>query len=666
MSEKHRPKTDRERRPWLYARVPERPLFGEPAQPLRILDRDTHADPLPYVRVDLVRFLRSHAPFDSLPPDTVARMLVDVGDETEPAGAVLVDGFTEPTDVVVAVISGRVGLQESTDTDGFSEVLGPGAVFGVSPGPGGELRGPRAVVVEKARICRIPGDAARRALRGRSSTGIPGLAMRLSVPRRRGMLPGGTGLVGDLLADTPPILDAHNTIRAAASAMATRGGPVCYRAADGTVRIVTDADLRDRIAAGGATDAPITEIGAAPTISVTTDFPVSDVITRILDHPAADHSTDVVAVVDPDGTLRGLLTPRELLATRVDEVTLLRAGLASAATVDELQDLTRRWPQLMADLVRRGRATQEITAAASSLLQTSLRRAITLTEAAHPDLAWDAVTWMCLGSVSRREVVPSSDVESAVILDDTVDATMRTRLAAAFGEVDTILAGGGIAPDDNGVRASAPLFARTRSEWGSAAAAWTDAPLENRGMLFTALLFDARPLTGDSSVSLGPSLFGDLRTRPDTVRSLLAESLSTRSRLRSVRDVLTRRAGVFDIKSHALTPLINLARWAAISVGATEVDTRSRLRAAAASPLLGEADSATLLEVLDVLQRVRLTYQVALLDRGEQPTDLITMSRLSPIDRSLIAQSVREIAAIQRRMAGLSALVGAGDLTTTD
>ncbi|MGW0035847.1 putative nucleotidyltransferase substrate binding domain-containing protein [Gordonia sp. NPDC003376] len=666
MSEKNRPKTDRERRPWLYVRVPERPLFGEPAAPLRMRGSDIHADPVPYVRADLFRFLRSHAPFDALPSDTLARMLVDVGDVTEPAGAVLVDGFTEPTDVVVAVISGRVGLQESADTDGFSEVLGPGAVFGVSPGPGDELRGPRAVVVEKARICRIPGDAARRALRGRSSTGIPGLAMRLSVPRRRGMLPGGTGLVGDLLVDTPPILDAHTTIRGAATVMAARRGPVCYATADGAIRIVTDAALRDRIAAGGSTDASIVEIGAAPTITVGPDVSVSDVVTRIVDHPAADHIPDVVAVVGLDGTLRGLLTPRELLPARVDEAMALRAELASAATVDELQDFTRRWRYLVTDLVRRGRAAQEVTAVASSLLQTSLRRAAALTEAAHPDLAWDSATWMCLGSVSRREAVPSSDVESAVILADAVDATMRERLVAAFGEVDEILAGGDIAPDDNGVRASAPLFTRTLTEWRSAAAAWTDAPLENRGMLFTALLFDARPLTGSSPESLGPRLFGDLRSRPDMLRVLLAESLSTRSRLRSMRDVLTRRAGTFDIKSHALTPLINLARWAAISVGATEVDTRARLRAAAASPLLGEADSATLLEVLDVLQRVRLTYQVALLDRGEQPSDLVTMSRLSPIDRSLIAQSVREIAAVQRRMAGLSAVVGAGDLTTTD
>lgn len=52
---------------------------------------------------------------------------------------------------------------------------------------------------------------------------------------------------------------------------------------------------------------------------------------------------------------------------------------------------------------------------------------------------------------------------------------------------------------------------------------------------------------------------------------------------------------------------------------------------------------------------MRLRYQVAQFDRGETPTDVLEMKRLSPpLDRSLVAQAVREIAGVQRRMAGMS------------
>lgn len=47
--------------------------------------------------------------------------------------------------------------------------------------------------------------------------------------------------------------------------------------------------------------------------------------------------------------------------------------------------------------------------------------------------------------------------------------------------------------------------------------------------------------------------------------------------MRSVRDMLTRRGDEkFDIKQHAIGPLVNFARWAALSVGSTQLDTRGR------------------------------------------------------------------------------------------
>jgi CBS domain-containing protein len=149
-------------------------------------------------------------------------------------------------------------------------------------------------------------------------------------------------------------------------------------------------------------------------------------------------------------------------------------------------------------------------------------------------------------------------------------------------------------------------------------------------------------------------VFANLRSHPGTMRLLLAESLSYRAKVRSMRDVLSRRGGTFDIKSHALIPVINIARWAALSVQSPELGTRSRLGAAAGSPMLTEDNAQTLIEVFEVLQKIRLTYQVAQVDRGETATDVLTMSRLSPLDRSLVGQAVREVSAVQRRMENMS------------
>ena len=55
-----------------------------------------------------------------------------------------------------------------------------------------------------------------------------------------------------------------------------------------------------------------------------------------------------------------------------------------------------------------------------------------------------------------------------------------------------------------------------------------------------------------------------------------------------------------------------------------------------------------------MLQRLRLRYQLRQYRAGEQPTDVVTLKRLSPLDRSVVAQAVREIAAVQRRMDNVS------------
>ena len=118
--------------------------------------------------------------------------------------------------------------------------------------------------------------------------------------------------------------------------------------------------------------------------------------------------------------------------------------------------------------------------------------------------------------------------------------------------------------------------------------------------------------------------------------------------------MFTRRGDTFDIKAQALTPLVNIARWGALAVGAPDLDTRGRLRAAAGSEMISAEQAESLVEVYDVLQRVRLSYQVAQFDRGEDVSDVLVMKRLSPLDRSLVAQAVREVAGTQRRMSNLA------------
>jgi CBS domain-containing protein len=77
--------------------------------------------------------------------------------------------------------------------------------------------------------------------------------------------------------------------------------------------------------------------------------------------------------------------------------------------------------------------------------------------------------------------------------------------------------------------------------------------------------------------------------------------------------------------------------------------------------MLPDEQARTLVEVFEVLQRLRLRYQLRQHQAGERPSDVLDLDQVSPIDRSVIGQAVREIAAVQRRMDNLSHYLAADE-----
>ena len=328
--------------------------------------------------------------------------------------------------------------------------------------------------------------------------------------------------------------------------------------------------------------------------------------------------------------------------------------LGSATTVDDLAACAARVPGALGELLAGGLTSAKAIAVYSGFLDTIIRRAIGLVFGRHRELSIDAFTWLSLGSNGRREAVLSSDVDSAVAFDDAVAPDAVPAYRAAFGEVYRVLARAGLSADDHGATAQHALFARTNADWRAAAGQWLAAPAEHNGAMMTSLLVDARPIHGDPGLPAVTRVVGDLREHPGTMRLLLRESLARRARQPAGRRILVRREETFDVKENALLPVVNLARWSALSVGSAVLPTTDRLRAASGSAMVPDEQADVLVEVFDVLQRLRLRHQLLAHRAGERPSDVLLRARVSPIDRSVIRQAVREIATAQRRMDNVS------------
>ena len=244
-----------------------------------------------------------------------------------------------------------------------------------------------------------------------------------------------------------------------------------------------------------------------------------------------DRGAEYLVVTDRGGRLHGVITPRDFTisrATRGSRSTSRSAGRRRSRSCGAGR---AGRPPCVDDLLSWGMASGKAIAVYSSILDTIVRRTITLTFAQYPDLSLDAFTWLSLGSNGRREAVLSSDIDSAVAFRDDCDGAEIDRYRAAFADIQRELAAAGITADSHGATASRPAFSRTNAEWRAAARQWMAEPVQNQGAMMTSLLVDGRPIHGDPGLPEVMKVFSDLRRHPGTMRLLLEASLSARAKI---------------------------------------------------------------------------------------------------------------------------------------
>jgi CBS domain-containing protein len=599
----------------------------------------------------LIQFLGEHTPFQSMSPDELAELAAGSVRVEFPADAVIADYSVQVPDEVWMVCAGHVTLQASTDGSAIDTVE-CGGIFGYTPlltGGGMEFV---ARATERSTLIRLPGDQVRAQFAKPAGLAfLASSAWSTSPGNQPALVPvADTRPVGELVHGDVLLVAPDDSVRDAVVKMTEHH--VSYaliRLPDGDLGIFTDRDLRRRVVAAGlSVDVPIATVMSTPARRVTADLTAETVLMDMLECGLRH-----MPVVTTRGEVLGVLEDADLLAASARQSFMLRRSIGLAADADELQAAAQRVTHTVSDLFRSGTKASATSGILSVVIDSVVRRALELAlaeAAAEPGTPTSGFAWLTLGSIARREAMPSSDVDSALSWRDGL-AKESGRLRALALRTHAILDGCGLPSDTNGAIAASPNFARSQSDWANAAKVWLDDPLVDKGLIFSSLLLDGRVVWGDAALHTVPAAYRRMRTEhPNALRLQLLNALADRVRTRSLRDVLARRGGTFDLKSHAVTPIVNLARWGGLAGDVASASTPARLQAAAANGALSERDASTLGEVFVMLQRLRMSHQVEQLALGNRPGDVITMSELSPLNRSLLNDGLREIAAVQRRV----------------
>jgi CBS domain-containing protein len=599
---------------------------------------------------DVAGFLGSHPPFDGLGAEELARVAAVTETEAFSGGKTIFSQGTGPVGYLRVVRSGSVEIIHDGQV---LDLLGPGELFGHTSMLSGLPTGFEARAAGDTLCCRIPADAigpllARpdflrfiaRSIAGSRAGAGPERAPPSDPVQRR---------VATLIRTPPLLCSADEPIREAARQMTARGASAALVQSGETLGIVTDRDLRSRVVAAGVSPgAPVSAIMTAPVYTVRADSLGGDVLLDML-----DRGVHHVPVLSAAGEVLGVVDDGDLVAAEARKPFLLRRAIDLAADAADLASASAGLSPMIIALHDAGVAAEHIAAIRSVVMDALTRRLVELAvaDAGDPPAPF---TWFTLGSLARREAVPSSDVDSALAWQDSgagpAVAAYMTRVARA---VDEGLRACGLQPDAHGASASNPLFARSLASWHAAAQGLNEDPTREQSLILVSVLTDNRPLWG-SGASVADALWQE-RSHPDLLRLLARFALKFRPPTGFLRDFVVERSGerrgLLDIKHGGLIPIVDLARWAGMAAGTVSGSTVDRLRAAEAAGTLESPDARTLIEAFGFIFSLRLDHQVEQLRHGEVPDDFIDPKTLNPLARSYLREAFRAVASVQSGLA---------------
>lgn len=263
-------------------------------------------------------------------------------------------------------------------------------------------------------------------------------------------------------------------------------------------------------------------------------------------------------------------------------------------------------------------------------------------------------SWFVSGSAARGEAAPGSDVETMIVVADTVSDAQKAALLTGAADVHALLERCGIQGDGNGVLASRPRFCRRASSWLDGIEHWAAEPRADRGVVMTGLMADA--------VEVGPGTGDLLRHRAVDAahrhypvrQAMLDDATTMRAGFPSRLRIFSRHADTVDLKLAMVDPVVKIARWAGLSAGSAAVSTLDRLDAAGAAGILDADDVATLHECFLWLTRFRWRLRAGPWLRGAPVGDVVGLAEIAPHERAVLRDVHREVVGVSRKLTFLA------------
>ena len=412
------------------------------------------------------------------------------------------------------------------------------------------------------------------------------------------------------------------------------------------VGIVTDKDIHRRCVAQGLnTELPVSEIMSEDVLTIDAEANSYDALitmtSRNLHH----------LPVTKDGELSGMLTVTDLMNHEGQNAVNIVHLIKRAQSIKELAELARMLPKLQIRMAKLGTTADHVGKSISAITMAFTIRLIKMAE----NLLGPApipFAWLAAGSQGRQEQFCHSDQDNALILDDAYEAQHEMYFHDLATFVCDGLAACGFVYCPGDIMATNRKWRQPQKIWHKYFKDWIETP-EPQALLNASVFFDLTTVYGDESLlaQVRRRMLEKTKSNSLFIAHLSRNALMLKPPLGFFRDFVLVSHGdnakTLDLKHNGMTPIVDLARIYALSLGCEEVNTIKRLRAVAGTQYLSESSALNLKDAFEFLGHLRLQHQAAQMAKGKKPDNFMPPKAISRLEREHLKDAFKVIKTLQ-------------------
>lgn len=422
---------------------------------------------------------------------------------------------------------------------------------------------------------------------------------------------------------------------------------------EAVIGIVTDHDLRARVLAGDIPlDTPIHAIMSAPLSKIPEDALMYEALMRM-----EERGVRHLAVEDHNGQIVSVIDSKSLIQFQRYGSIVLSREISRAASPEEVIRHAGRTPPLVKTLLDSSARPRPVTNMLASICDATTERLVQLAldELGPPPTLF---AFIAMGSQGRQEQTLVTDQDNGIIyapLDTANPETVNEYFLRLGKRVCGWMHRAGYPLCQGGVMAGNQRWCRSLPDWIAGFDEWVDKSTPQE-IMEVSIFFDFRTVYGEADLTheLRQAIHRKLQGQSAFFHHFAQNALTFKPPFRLLGNIYlgggaTEHAGEINLKD-AMMPMVSFARLYALRHQVNQTHTLERIEALTERGLILPSSRDEIVASYDFLMQLRLQNQVAALQAGRAPTNIIHPGKLGYIQQELLKQAFAQIAAVQKKV----------------